>query len=176
MVWLDNGSQTFVQVLGYDSFECPSIDQLRSGVAGLADAAAKPLIDLDPFTGPLGPRAPLGDDPRYVPLPGIGLLPGLLQSATYTQQLLIQHGGTETSTRTTVDDLGAGLLSLIGLAPSESQKVTSTLSVSNIAETSESTTVTTSLQARTLVAGQRTELAVFYDRVFGTVAFKDASL
>jgi hypothetical protein len=176
LVWLDNGFTTFVQVLGYDSFECPSIDQLASGVSGLSTAAAKPLIDLDPFTGALGPKAPLGSDPRYVSLPGIGLLPGLVQSATYTQQLLIQHGGVSTSTKVVTDDLGAGLLSLVGLAPSQTGQVSSTLSVSNIAETTETTTVTTTLTARTLVAGQRTELAVFYDRVFGTVAFKDASL
>ena len=99
-----------------------------------------------------------------------------MQSATYTQQLLIQHGGVETSTRVISDDLGAGLLSLVGLAPSQSGQVSSTLSVSNIAETSESTSVTTALTARTLVSGVRTELAVFYDRVFGTVAFRDASL
>jgi hypothetical protein len=99
-----------------------------------------------------------------------------VQSATYTQQLLIQHGGVSTSTKVVTDDLGAGLLSLVGLAPSQTGQVSSTLSVSNIAETTETTTVTTTLTARTLVAGQRTELAVFYDRVFGTVAFKDASL
>ena len=176
MVWLDNGATTFVQVLGYESFECPSIDQLRSGVAGLSVEAATPVIALDPFAGPFGAKAPLASDPRFVSLPGIGLLPGLVQSATYTQQLLIQHGGVDTSTRIVSDDLGAGLLSLVGLAPGESKQVVSTLSVSNIAESTESTTVTTALQARTLVTGVRTELAVFYDRVFGTVAFRDASL
>jgi hypothetical protein len=33
--------------------------------------------------------------------------------------------------------------------------------------------VTTALTARTLVEGARTELNVFYDRVFGTLAFQD---
>jgi hypothetical protein len=173
LVWLDNGFSTSLQVLGYDSFECPSIDQLRSGVAGLDPAAAAPLVALDPFAGPLGPKAPLSSDSRFIPLPGIGLLPGLVQTATYQQQLLVEHGRFETSTRIVSDDLGAGLLSVIGLAPSESKQVVSTLSVSSSAETSESTTVTTALTARTLVKGVRTELAVFYDRVFGTIAFQD---
>ncbi len=49
------------------------------------------------------------------------------------------------------------------------------MSVSNTADTTESTAVSTALQARTLVDGVRTELAVFYDRVFGTIAFQDAT-
>jgi hypothetical protein len=173
LVWLDNGVGTSLQVLGYSSFECPSIDQLRSGVAGLEPAAAAPLIALDPFAGPLGPKAPLASDSRFIPLPGIGLLPGLVQTATYQQQLLVERGRFETNTRIVTDDHGAGLLSLIGMAPSESKQVVSTLAVSSEASSSESTTVTTTLTARTLVKGIRTELAVFYDRVFGTIAFQD---
>jgi hypothetical protein len=172
LVWLNNGSQTYAQLLGYGSYECPTIDQLSSGVAGLSAAAAAPLIALDPFTGPLGAKTPLAGD-RFVALPGIGLLPGLIQIATYQQQLLLDHSATETSTRVVTDDLGAGLLSLVGLAPSQSGTFSSTLAVSSTATTSESTTVTTTLTARTLTAGVRTELAVFYDRLFGNVAFQD---
>ena len=112
-------------------------------------------------------------DPRYVGLPGIGLLPDIVVTATYLQQLLVESSHVETSTRTVADDLGAGLLSIVGLAPSESQQVSSTLSVSNSADSVESTSVSTTLTARTLVPGERTELAVFYDRVFGNVAFQD---
>jgi len=173
LVWVDNGSRTFVQVLGFESFECPTIDQLRSGVAALDLAAAAPLIALDPFAGPLGPKAPLGTDTRFLPLAAIGLVPGAVHTATYQQQLLVEHSGVETSTRVVTDDLGAGLLSLVGLAPSESKQVVSTLAVSNVAGTSEATTVTTTLEARTLVAGIHTQLAVFYDRLFGTPAFQD---
>jgi len=175
LVWVDNGFTTFVQVVGFESFECPTVDQLRSGIAGLDLAAATPLIALDPFAGPFGAKAPLASDPRFLALPGIGLLPGLVHSATYQQQLLVEHSGVETNTRVVTDDLGAGLLSLVGLAPSESKQVTSTLSVSNSAGSTEATTITTALQARTLRAGVRTELAVFYDRLFGTVAFQDAT-
>ena len=173
VVWLNNGFSTFLQVIGFGSYECPTIDQLRSGVAGLTPAAAAPLIALDPFAGPLGPKTPLGSDPRFFPLPAIGLLPGLVQSATYQQQLLLDHTASETSSRIVTDDMGAGLLSLVGLAPSQTQQVVSTLAVSNVATTTESTTVTTTLTARTLTAGVRTELSVFYDRLFGNVAFQD---
>jgi hypothetical protein len=173
LVWVDNGVGTSVQVLGYESFECPSIDQLLSGVAGLDLATAATLVALDPFAGPSGAKALLAADPRFLGLPGIGLLPGLVQTATYQQQLLIENGRFETNTRVVTDDLGAGLLSIVGLAPSESKQVVSTASLSSVAESTESTTVTTALQARTLVAGVRTDLAVFYDRTFGTIAFQD---
>ena len=174
MVWLDNGFTTYLQLLGFDTFDCVTIDQLRSGTANLDPAAVNALIALDPFaTSPLGPKAPLALDPRYVSSPGIGLLPGILVTANYTQQLLLANGQTESSARTVTDDLGAGLLSLVGLAPSESKQAVSTLSVGTTLETTDTTTVSTTLTARTLVAGLRTELAVFYDRVFGTIAFQD---
>jgi hypothetical protein len=173
LIWLDDGTNTKLQILGTGALDCPTIDELRSGVADLAPAAAAALIALDPFAGTLGPKAPLATDPRYLGLSGIGLLPGILQTATYTQQLLVENGRTETSTRTVTDDLGAGLLSLIGLAPSETQQVVSTLAISTSVDSTESTTISTALTARTLVDGVRTELAVFYDRVFGNIAFQD---
>jgi hypothetical protein len=173
VIWFDNGTATSLLVLGYQSLDCTTIDQLRSGISGLGPATANALVSLDPFAV-LGPKAPLATDPRYVGLPGIGLLPDIVQTATYTQQLLVESSHVETSTRTVADDLGAGLLSIIGLAPSESQQVSSTLSVSNSADSIESTTISTALTARTLVPGVRTELAVFFDRVFGNVAFQDA--
>ncbi len=174
LVWLDNGSQTFLQLIGYDTFECATIDHLRSGTANLDPAAVSALIALDPFaSNPLGPKAPLATDPRYVPLSGIGLLPGLVQTAKYTQELILDNTQGETYTRTVTDDLGAGLLSLVGLAPSQSKQVVSTLSVGTTLETTDTTTVSTALTARTLVPGVRTELSVFYDRVFGGIAFQD---
>ncbi|HEY3181741.1 MAG TPA: hypothetical protein VGJ77_02810 [Gaiellaceae bacterium] len=173
VIWLDDGTSTALHVLGTGPQDCTTIDQLRSGVADLDPAAAAALIALDPFAGLLGPKAALAADPRYLALTGIGLLPGILNTATYTQQLLLENGHVETSSRIVSDDLGAGLLSLIGLAPSETQQVSSTLSVSNSVDTSEATTVSTALTARTLTEGVRTELAVFYDRAFGTVAFQD---
>lgn len=172
VIWFDNGTATSLLVLGYQSLDCTTIDQLRSGISGLDATTASALVALDPFAV-LGPKAPLATDPRYVGLPGIGLLPDVLVTATYLQQLLVESSHVETSSRTVTDDLGAGLLSIIGLAPSESQQVSSTLSVSNSADSVESTTVSTTLTARTLVPGERTELAVFYDRVFGNVAFQD---
>ena len=173
LIWLDNGVATSLHLLGYEFWECPTIDQLRSGLAGLTPEEAAPLIELDPFAGPLGPKAPIASDPRYVMLPGIGLLPGLVQIATYQQQLLLENSHVDTSTRVVTDDFGAGLLSLIGLGPSTSQKLTSTLSLTNTSETTEATAISTTLTARTLTTGARTELTVFYDRVFGTVAFQD---
>jgi hypothetical protein len=173
VIWLDDGTNTQLHVLGTGPQDCVSIDQLRSGVANLDPTAAAGLIALDPFAGTLGPKAPLATDPRYLGLTGIGLLPGILNTATYTQQLLIENGHVETSARVVSDDLGAGLLSLIGLAPSETQQVSSTLAVSNSVDTSEAAILSTALTARTLTAGIRTELAVFYDRSFGTIAFQD---
>jgi len=174
VVWFDNGFTTSLQLLGYDAFDCVTIDQLRSGTANLDPAAANALIALDPFaTSPLGPKVPLAADPRYASLPGIGLLPDVVVTATYTQQLLIDNTRSESSARTVTDDLGAGLLSLVGLAPSQSQQVVATLSVGTTLETTDTTTVSTTLTARTLTDGIRTELAVFYDRIFGTVAFQD---
>jgi hypothetical protein len=175
VVWFNDGTNVSLLVLGTGAQECSTIDELRSGVAALAPAAASALIALDPFAGPLGPKAPLATDPRYIGLTGIGLLPDVLQTAQYTQQLLVENTHVETSSRIVTDDLSAGLLSLVGLAPSESQKVVSTLAVTNTADTTQTTTVATSLQATTLVEGKRTELAVFYDRSFGTIAFQDAT-
>ena len=176
VVWLDDGTQTYLDVLGYQTLECPTIDQLRSGVAAVPAASAAAMIALDPFTGPLGPATPLASDSRYVSQPGIGLLPGIVNTATFSQQLLVENSHVDTSTRVVSDDLGAGLLALVGLAPSQTQQLTSTFSVSNESTTTESTSVSTALTARTLIDGVRTELSVFYDRVFGTIAFRDASL
>jgi hypothetical protein len=175
VVWFDDGTNTKLLVLGTGPRDCVTIDQLRSGVADLDPRAAAGLIALDPFAGPFGPRAPLATDPRYVGLEGIGLLPGILNRAIYTQQLLVENSHVETSTRVVTDDLSAGLLSIIGIGPSETQQVSSTLAVTTSADTTESTTVSTELTARTLVDGVRTELAVFFDRSFGTVAFQDAT-
>ena len=58
-------------------------------------------------------------------------------------------------------------------SPSQSKQVVSTLSVGTTLETTDTTTVSTALTARTLVPGARTELSVFYDRVFGGIAFQD---
>jgi hypothetical protein len=174
LVWLDDGTTTFLQLLGYDTFDCATIDDLRSGTANLDPATINSLLALDPFAAdPLGPKAPLALNPRYATLQGIGLFPGVVATATYAQQLLLDKTRAETSTRTVADDLGAGLLSLVGLGPSESKQVVSTLSVGTTLETTDTTTVSTTLTARTLDDGARTELAVFYDRVFGTVAFQD---
>lgn len=172
VVWFDNGESTSLLVLGYSTLECTTIDQLRSGVADVPPAAANALIALDPFAVS-GPKAPLATNPRYLPLQGIGLLPDIVTTATYAQQVQVEHSSVETSSRVVTDDLGAGLLSLVGLAPSQSQQVVSTLSVSNSASTVESTSISTTLTARTLVPGVRTELSVFYDRVFGNIAFQD---
>jgi hypothetical protein len=173
LVWLDDGLTTYLQFLGFERTECPTIDHLRSGVAAVDPAAAAALIALDPFAGPLGPKAPLATDPRYVQQPGIALLPDLVQTITFTQEDIVGGSSAQTSTRTVTDDLGAGLLSIVGVAPSETKTVTSTLSIGTTQESTDSTTVTTALTARTLVEGARTELNVFYDRVFGTLAFQD---
>jgi hypothetical protein len=174
MVWLDNGSTTYLQLLGYGQFECATIDQLRGGLTQLNPATVTALVALDPFaTSPLGPKAQLALDPRFSSLPGIGLLPGIVQTATFTQQLLLDHTSGSAYTRTVTDDLGAGLLSLVGLAPSQSQQIVTTLSVGTTLETTDTTTTSVALTARTLTDGIRTDLALFYDSVFGTVAFQD---
>jgi hypothetical protein len=175
VVWVDDGTSTRLLVLGTGAEECATIDNLRAGLTGLPPAAVAGLIALDPFTGSLGPQTPLATNPRYEPKQGIGLDPDVLVTAEYTQQLLVESEHVETSTRIVTDDLSPGLLSIIGVGPSSQQQVTSTLSMSNTAESSEATTVSTKLTATTLVEGARTELAVFFDRVFGTVAFQDAT-
>jgi hypothetical protein len=175
VVWVDDGTSTRLLVLGTGPEECATIDELRSGVTGLPPAAVAGLLVLDPFTGSLGAETPLGLNPRYSGLTGIGLLPDILVTATYTQQLLVENTHVETSTKIVTDQLSPGFLSIIGVGPSASQQVSSTLSISNTAESTEATTVSTALTATTLVEGLRTELAVFYDRVFGTIAFQDST-
>ncbi len=175
VVWVDDGTSTRLLVLGTGAEECATIDDLRSGLTGLPTAAVSGLLALDPFTGSLGGRTPLGTNPRYTAKQGIGLLPDVLVTAEYTQEQLFESSQVETSTRIVTDDLSPGLLSIIGVGPSSSQQVTSTLSMSNTAASTEATTVSTKLTATTLVDGARTELAVFVDRVFGTVAFQDAT-
>jgi hypothetical protein len=174
-VWVDDGRSTRLLVLGTGPEECATIDDLRSGVTGLPAATVAGLMALDPFTGSLGGNAPLATNPRYAGLTGIGLLPDVLVTATYTQQLLVDSTHIETSTQIVTDDLSPGFLSIISVGPTESRKVTSTVSVSNTADSTEATTVSTALTATTLVDGARTELGVFFDRVFGTVAFQDAT-
>ena len=93
----------------------------------------------------------------------------------YTQQVVVENSQVETSTKVVSDDLSPGLLAIIGVGPTEKQQVVSTLAVTTSASTTDSTTISTDLTARTLVDGVRTELAVFYDRSFGTIAFQDAT-
>jgi hypothetical protein len=173
MVWLDNGATTYLQLLGYGQFECATIDQLRGGLTQLNPTTVNSLVALDPFATN-GPKAQLALDPRFVSMPGIGLLPGIVQTATFTQQLLVDNTSSSAYTRTVTDDLGAGLLSLVGLAPSQSQQIVTTMSVGTTLETTDTTTASVALTARTLTDGIRTELSVFYDSVFGTVAFQDS--
>jgi hypothetical protein len=175
VVWFDDGTSTKLLVLGTGPQDCVTIDQLRSGVADLDPQAAAGLIALDPFTGSLGGDTPLTSNPRYLGLTGIGLLPGILARVQYTQQLVVENSQVETSTKVVSDDLSPGLLAIIGVGPTEKQQVVSTLAVTTSASTTDSTTISTDLTARTLIDGVRTELAVFYDRSFGTIAFQDAT-
>jgi hypothetical protein len=175
VVWVDNGTSTRMLILGTGPRECATIDDLRSGLTGLPAAAVAGLIALDPFAGSLGGKTPLGTNPRYISKNGIGLLPDVLNTATYTQQEVFDSSSVETSTKVVVDDLSPGVLSIIGVGPTESKKVSSSLSISNSADTTQATTVSTALTATTLIDGARSELAVFYDRTFGTVAFQDAT-
>jgi len=175
VVWFDDGTSTKLLVLGTGPQDCVTIDQLRSGVADLDPRAAAGLIALDPFAGSLGGDTPLTSNPRYLGLTGIGLLPGILTRVQYTQQLVVENSQVETSTKVVSDDLSPGLLAIIGVGPTEKQQVVSTLAVTTSASTTDSTTISTDLTARTLMDGVRTELAVFYDRSFGTIAFQDAT-
>jgi hypothetical protein len=175
VVWFDDGTSTKLFVLGTGPQDCVTIDQLRSGVADLDPRAAAGLVALDPFAGSLGGDTPLGNNPRYLGLTGIGLLPGILNRVQYTQQEVVENGQVETNATVVSDDLSPGLLAIVGVGPTEKQKVVSTLAVTTSASTTDSTTISTELTARTLIDGLRTELAVFYDRSFGTIAFQDAT-
>jgi hypothetical protein len=199
VVWVDDGTRTRLALLGADYAGCKSIrgfqrsltdivlrgaktclpdtpatrrgdfesgpQPLRPCRNGMSADTIKGLLALDPFVaGGASVQLPRG---RYRRCQGI------IGTTERTYSVQVTNEQTQTSTKTTVltDDFSKSLLSFIGLGPSETKRVTTTISTSSSTSFRTGSTVETKVVIEGSPAG--TDLIdVFYDRIFGTFALQ----
>ena len=126
VVWLDDGKQTYLALLGSSSgsrLSCVSVNALKNGTTVLDATTAQSLLAVDPLTSG-GPNMTLPSS-RYTLVREIDLDP-----ATTTDPDTDRHSesqwaylGTTTTTNTvTTDTLKAGLLAFLGVGPSRARR------------------------------------------------------
>lgn len=201
LVWFDDGLRTRLALLGADDAACKSAKAVRRALAVLSGPAApaavclaptrrldppsqssrqapcrrglsaqtiQALLDQDPFVAG-GPQTTLPSD-RFEPRTGI-----IAEESPFTRTLTVQvtEDDTHARSRTTVttEDFSEGLLSFIGVGPSETKTVTSTITTSSATSFRTGKTATTQVRIEGMPAFTA-ELDVFYDRVFGTFALQ----
>jgi hypothetical protein len=170
--WFDDGERTQLSLIGDGGHFCPTVESLKNHTSGLLDAATESaLLPLDPFaTG--GPGAVLPAS-RFTEIEPINVNSTEVQTREFQESLRSEQAVTETTARVTTEEIDAGLLARIGVGPSESKIVRTTVGTSNTLTGSTTITKTLTVQLRTLRAGQSSTLRAYYDRTFGTIALQD---
>lgn len=171
-VWFDNGQRTQLSLIGDGGHFCPTVESLKNHTSGLLDPATESaLLPLDPFvTGGPGARLPSS---RFAEIEPININSSELQTKEFAESLRAEQGVTETNARATTERIDAGLLARIGVGPSESKLVRTTVGTSNALTAGSTVTKTLTVKLRTLRAAQSSTIRAYYDRTFGTVALQD---
>lgn len=175
LVWLSTTNSVRLALLESGPIAMVSAQSLPGAAAdfGLSEQSVQSLLALDPFVAG-GPQADL-PSPRFSFLTGFELGPGA--SLVQKHSFAVSHSNELSSTRIrlTVSDFEASKLAFFGIGPGQTQTVTSEVTNQNSVSNSQTTVVDTDLQ---LFNDNQAPYAVgvFFDRVFGTLAFKQMPL
>jgi hypothetical protein len=176
VVWLDNGKQTYLALLGSSGSSCVSVNSLKNGTSVFDAATAQSLLAVDPLAG--GGANMLLPSSRYTLIREIDLDPTTTNNPDtdrHTESQWSSLGTTSASTKTTTDTLKAGLLAFLGVGPAQSQTTAFSISASNSRIEGTGTSVTTEATLRTLTLGASTTINAYYDKAFGTVVYQAAT-
>ena len=177
VVWLDDGKQTYLSLLGSDGgvANCVSVNSLKNGTSVFDAATAQTLLTVDPLASG-GPSMTLPAS-RYTRVRQIDLDPTTTlnpDTDLHTESQWSSLGTTTATNQVRTDTLRAGLLAFLGVGPEQSQTTVFSLSASNSQVSGAGTTVTTEATLRTLTLGASTTINAYYDKVFGTIAYQAA--
>ena len=183
-LWYAKDGQVQLAILGYDSFVQETASQLvarlaalESQPAGTIDAEARvdaptlrAILALDPFIGG-GAAVPL-DPARYAYWNTVQVGGGS-ESVTAAHQMSSTDTQAQTHVQTFAETDSAGWLSALGIGVTESRTVTTQTTQSSSSQVANGQTVS---QTYTLYGDGAHFYAseIYYDRVFGTFAFRDA--
>jgi len=176
LVWLARDGTLTLSVMGYDTVSSLGMELLKqnanSGVAGLAPDTVQALLALDPFVRH-GGGARLAE-PRYVFVEHYEVNAGHDRHVfrrTITQADL--EATTEFTSRTV--DYRAGWLSFFGLGVTENKTVMTKMTQGGSSQLSVGTQVASAVDLYA-EADELYGVYAYYDRVFGTFAFKSDRL
>lgn len=175
LVWLSTTTTVRLALLEAGPIAMASAQSLADGSAdfGLTPELTAALLALDPFVTD-GPSADLPPT-RYRFLQGFELGPG--SSLVHTHSFTIGREQTRSITRirTLVHDFEASQLAFFGIGPAQTETVTSAVSNQSSTSTAETTTISAQLQLHN-DAQAPYGIGVYYDSVFGTLAFREVPL
>jgi hypothetical protein len=171
-VWFDDGQRTQLSLIADNGPFCPTVETLKNHTSGLLDAATESaLLPLDPFaTG--GPGAVLPAS-RFTEIEPINIDRFEERTKTFEESLRSEQALTQTNARVTTEEIDAGLLARLGVGPSESKTVRTTVGTSNTLTDSSTVTKTLTVVLRTLIDKESSTIRAYYDRTFGTIALQD---
>jgi hypothetical protein len=175
VVWLDDGKQTYLALLGSSGPNCVSVNTLGNGTSVFDAATAQSLLAVDPLVSG-GPNTALPSS-RYTLVREIDLDPTTTSDPDtdrHTESQWAYLGATSTSTTVTTDTLKAGLLAFLGVGPEQSQTTALSISASNSRVDGAGTAVTTEATLRTLKLGASTTINAYYDKAFSTIVYQAA--
>jgi hypothetical protein len=173
VVWLDDGKQTYLSLLGSNGANCVSVNSLKNGTSVFDAATAQALLAVDPLASG-GPSMLLPAN-RYTFLYEIDLDPTTTENPdtdSHTESRWTSLGKTSTSNKVTTDTLKAGLLAFLGVGPEQSQTTSISISASNSRVEGAGTAVTTQATLRTLRLGASSTIRAYYDKVFSTIVYQ----
>ena len=173
VVWLDDGRQTYLSLLGSNGSNCVSVNSLRNGTSVFDAETAQSLLAVDPLaTG--GPNMSL-PAARYTKLYEIDLDPTTTNNPdtdSHTESRWSSLGTTSATNEITTDTVQAGLLAFLGVGPEQSQTTTVSISMSNSRVEGAGTAITTEATLRTLKLGASSTISAYYDKAFSTIVYQ----
>jgi hypothetical protein len=128
------------------------------------------LLDQDPFVAG-GPLTALPSD-RFERRTGI-IVRGAAFTRTLTEEVSEEDNHAHSRSTVTTEDFSKGFLSFLGVGPSETKTLTSTITTSSSTSFRNGNSATTRVRIEGMPAGAG-RLSVFYDRLFGTFALQSA--
>ena len=176
LVWMDDGRQTTLALLGSSGPSCASVAELKSGASPLDAPTEQALLAVDPLSSG-GPNMVLPST-RYSLVREIDLGPSTEfepRTDTHHETEWTSLGTVSVSRKVTTDTLKAGLLSFLGVGPEQTETVVTSLSTSTARTDGIGTAVTTEATLHTLDNGASSTLNAYYDRAFGTIVYQEAT-
>jgi hypothetical protein len=176
LVWLTEGGVLRLALLGYERLEFPSVKYLRTQETALDSATINSLLQLDPFvrTG------------KYIP---VGWQPQLNEPRFYLEETFgmsgsggnvhyeFSHQVTQTDLNATehftmrTEDYREGFLSFLGLGVTENKTLKTIFRHGSSTSNTVGETIETSVDFYATIT-ETYVVEVYYDRLFGTFAFK----